>query len=274
VIPDATDARYFDAPADAPYACPPSGTPLRFSDTFVQVVPRQQCAGYTISTTANLAFAVCNAALGTTQTYFAQSTPDAGALDPVTVSPAPNLFQAALSPDGELWLERFDGTSSMQTISSYRPGATPATWVLDRNEYVVPGQLVGMVGAPMPAGAGRRLLYASQAAIYEIVEASPGVWQPVTSYSAASLGVTQINSPPDLSPDGLRVVFSGQRIVATGEDPNAVLYATRASLSAGFGKATVLDGPPLDAETPFLTADCSRLYFSGLDSVFYVTQMP
>src|SRR5689334_19586163 len=44
----ASDAAYFDAPIDAPYACPPIGTPPRFSRSFAQVVA-QNCNNYTVS---------------------------------------------------------------------------------------------------------------------------------------------------------------------------------------------------------------------------------
>ena len=68
--------------------------------------------------------------------------------------------------------------------------------------------------------------------------------------------------------DGLRLVFVGQ-----GVDTNfaQTFYADRAQLADPFVQAVPLASAPV-AYDPFLTTDCSRLYTSGLGSIFYARQ--
>jgi hypothetical protein len=74
-----------------------------------------------------------------------------------------------------------------------------------------------------------------------------------------------------LSPDGLRLVASGITI-GPGSGVAAIVYAARASVNDPFSGAAPLEGTPSAGQTPFMTEDCGRLYFSGLGSVFYISQ--
>ena len=69
-----------------------------------------------------------------------------------------------------------------------------------------------------------------------------------------------------MTTDGLRMVFGGLQLGGSGQ---AVFYADRGSLDARFGTASVLDGVPATVTDAYLSEDCERIYFSGLQSIFY-----
>ena len=50
------------------------------------------------------------------------------------------------------------------------------------------------------------------------------------------------------------------------------LYMDRASIDAPFSPPTVLATAPVVYD-PFLASDCSKLYTSGLGSIFYAPQL-
>ena len=47
------------------------------------------------------------------------------------------------------------------------------------------------------------------------------------------------------------------------------MVAERATLADRFGPAVPIAGVPADVEDAVMSDDCDRLYFFGLDSVFY-----
>jgi len=67
------------------------------------------------------------------------------------------------------------------------------------------------------------------------------------------------------SADGLRAVFTGATTLPE------VRYAVRSRIDAPFEGSFPLTVPA--AMDAYLTEDCSRLYFSGLGSIFYVPQL-
>ena len=77
------DATFFDAPTDAPYTCPPFGTPPRFSADFQQLVLRK-CPNYTVSITGRNVLAKCDP-----DGDIEESTLDSPSLAPATGFPPP-----------------------------------------------------------------------------------------------------------------------------------------------------------------------------------------
>jgi hypothetical protein len=68
----------------------------------------------------------------------------------------------------------------------------------------------------------------------------------------------------NLSPDGLSAIFqtlAGAR------------YTRRQSLSDPFTIAVDIPGIPAGAQSPFITSNCGRLYFSALGSIWYAVQL-
>jgi len=113
----------------------------------------------------------------------------------------------------------------------------------------------------------------SQLALHELVLPANGTGIDLLVMGAPRLTRFGGLSAPNLSPDGLRLVFSAT-VMVSQSSVTGVMYASRDSVTTPFtyGEMVFLQGPPAEAETPFLTEDCSRVYFSGLESVFYVTE--
>jgi hypothetical protein len=91
----------------------------------------------------------------------------------------------------------------------------------------------------------------------------------ILQYSAAMLGVYQVNAAPNLSPDGLRMVFVGE--IDAADTAGHVFYSDRPDLTSPFRSAELLQGVP-PVSDPFMSEDCSRLYFSAVQSVLYLPQ--
>lgn len=262
------DAQLFDAIPDAPYACPPPGTTPSFSVYFRQVVPKGSCVGYTLSRTADLAFATCSKPSGDASMFQpSQGAVDSATLVDATLVPTASLGQPKLAPDGdELWATTFDTNGA--SLAGYSRSGTTWTHAFDVFRFV--GQLDA--GTPMRAGTTRRVLFHSGNAIHELDQVAPGSWTEINVgvYTLAYLQVDAIMSAPNVTPDGLRMVFGAR--VGVLQPRLGVFYADRATLADPFGPAVRIDAVPDQAGTPFLTEDCSRLYFSGLRSVLYVPQ--
>jgi hypothetical protein len=56
------------------------------------------------------------------------------------------------------------------------------------------------------------------------------------------------------------------------QQDGVVYYADRASIDDLFGTASPVDSVPTGIAWPHMTADCGRLYYSALGSVFYAEQ--
>lgn len=256
------DAQFFDAPSDAPYACPQIGTAPVFKKYYHQALD-QSCSGYTTSPRTNLATAMC----------VAPSVVREGAIDgPMTVStfaspPSTSgaVYRAKLGPDGDVLLvRRFDTIKNAFTISLYE--RTAETWTY-RYDALVPTVDGSLPSTPTRGASARRfLLYfaVNQGEFHEIVETSPGVWSDLLTHTTTELGVDAVFDV-NLSPDGLRIVFGGGTSVST-----AIFYADRARVGDPFGHTTPFDLPA--AYGAFMTEDCGRMYFEGLGTIFYVSQ--
>ncbi|MGE5185877.1 MAG: hypothetical protein ACM31C_27660 [Acidobacteriota bacterium] len=263
-----TQPAVYDAPIDAPYRCPPGGTGTApaFSDLFVQVVPEGDCENYTTSLPAgNVTVATCSTTTGAQM--IETSAIDAASLDLTMLTPS--AFDPKLSPEGdELWIGRTDASNN-GVVSVYTPAG--AGWQLAFDAYTVAGLPYVSPSTPMKKGTPRRELYTDNSEVHELDEYAPGKWRDTgMTFTAPTLGVLTFDSVPQLSPDGLRIVFSG-RSMSVDPQP-AIFYADRPDLSHPFGTAIRLVGPPAQATYPFMTYDCSRLYFSGLGSILYVPQ--
>jgi hypothetical protein len=260
------DAAYFDAPIDAPYACPQMpGVAPRFSDQFHQII-RQDCQSYSLSPATNTALALCGQ----------PRKPFAGLIDAPMV-PAMGFMPLAttfvgldLAPEGDIAIVRQnDAPTQTVRLSVYRYAA--GTWNVDVDIGTALNQN-DTAGTPS-RGPQRHLLIAEHEDFYihELVEMSPGVWTEIGSTSYTALGLVYAYHP-SLSPDGLRMTLYGARPSGTSSVENGVMYADRASIDDAFGQPVLLQGPPIVLD-PFMTDDCARLYFNGLQSIFYVQQL-
>ncbi|MBA3397711.1 MAG: hypothetical protein H0T89_34120 [Deltaproteobacteria bacterium] len=259
-----TDAAFFDAPADAPFACPPIGETPQFSRVLNQIV--QSCGEYS-ATTEGRAVALC--------TEPANQLAE-GPLDGLLI-PIAGLEQTAelhvdfarYAPEGdELFVRSWTQSTTIGRIRVYRRQAEGFVYTHD---VALPGQTTDSFvrfGTPS-RGPRRRMMVRNNAFAYQEIEFdAAGTAVLIASYVAADLGVTSITqSPPNLTPDGLRLVFAGSTTNASG-----VLYSDRASLADRFQPGRLLPGIPINP-TPFLTHDCARIYVSAIGYVFWVQRL-
>lgn len=94
-----------------------------------------------------------------------------------------------------------------------------------------------------------------------------GMWPIVGTYSMSELGVGSLLQDPQLSPDGLRLVFTIQATVG-----HPIYYASRHAITDRFGAAKLMLTLSGSAKPKFptLTQDCARLYFVVFPGVTYV----
>ncbi|MGE5185876.1 MAG: hypothetical protein ACM31C_27655 [Acidobacteriota bacterium] len=262
------DAQYFDAPADAPYTCPPAGVQPGFDRLLHQVI-EQDCFGYTISTLSGVAVATC---------YDPGTQIESGLIDqpmtPVVLQtkfPAGYWYNAVFTPDHDMFVTAYDMAATAYSFVSFVRGGD-GTWT-DGPAITWPFVWASGDTLTVPSHApGRHMLYFRQPdnAWYEIAETAPSTWALARAmpYKAADLGVAYVYEL-QMSGDGLRLIGYGE---PTGATSYSIVYASRPRLDADWPPLQPLATAPGGATTPFLTDDCSRLYFSGLSSVLYVQQ--
>ena len=260
--PTATrDAAYFDAPIDAPFSCPPLGAPLAFSPKLSQLA--LDCAFYTASTTKNVALASCRDAADVLHVSIG---PVDGPFTPLaavgTPTPSLELSQPQLAFDGDLFLlHGYDISSNVSEVRVYRDAG--GTWVRG-GDFPAP---LAVTTNPSRAP-GRRVVYQlAPTDVREMYENADETWSPGPAHPVAMLGV------PDarvmwLSPDARRMLFA---VNAQSTETAYLAFTERASTADSFGPHTRLDLPLVF--DPFILEDCSRIYFSGLRSVFYAQQL-
>lgn len=248
------DATYFDAPIDAPARCPaPGGEPL-FRPAYTQV-PVNQCFSYVPSASGH-ALARCQNTMW--------HGPVDGELQPATFVTASQLNSPRLAPEGDLAIV---GVFPGNTFELFRR-AVDDSWVHERQVF---GALPTRDVSTPSRGPDRRAMVVEfdtdHYQLTEIRDTGGSPWEVVDSYPASVLDVIELNSV-SLTADGLRLVFKGS---STAGD-SGVFQSERPNLSARFGPARLLTTVSNIAETPFMTEDCGRIYFAGLDTVFYLAQ--
>lgn len=251
------DATYFDAPADAPYACPVAGVPA-FSPYLHQAFVQFDCRDYNASLDG-FAVATC--------TFPAQLVGDKLVTIPeLADASAPGYGAPRIAPEGDtLFITRGP------EVHVYMRTPTGA-WIQGPS-LAIPLTLDygASIGVPS-AGPRRRMMLkplSSDTAIHEIEFDVAGNVNEVHPYTPSELGAPRDYIPvaPSLTPDGSRLVFVADDASAY----NSVFYASRVGTSALFGPA---DRVPAigGVNDPFMTADCGHLYFSAVGSVVYVKQ--
>lgn len=257
----AVDAQYFDGPPDAPFACPPLGTPPRFSRAFRQVV-FQPCNEFTASTTAGRALAKCfEPASEIEEGQIGGQLAQAPGFErgPHTTYDYPRL-----GPDGDLAIASvIDSLANTTTFSTFARSGD--TWT--RGGDLPSTSQIYATTAPT-RGANPHVLALEVDGAHELVY--KGTWTDVATYSRAELGVTQLDSELAMTADGLRLVGRG---ILASMPQGSLLYADRPSLSDRFGLAVAMPGVE-DLPNGFMTADCGELYFSALGTVFVTYQVP
>jgi hypothetical protein len=264
---DAIDAAYFDAPADAPFECPPIGTAPQFSRQLNQII--QQCVEYSLSTTGRAA-GLCYD--GVSQV---SEGPSDGPLMPIAgleQDSELHIDYVRYAPEGdELFVRIWHQSTVVGRIAVYRKSGT--AWV-PAYDVALPGGVTTdsfvRFGSPSRGPLRRMMVRNTSSVSFDEIEFdSTGASTLVQTYDAASIGATSLSGfAPNLSGDGLRMLVSAP----LPGNSNAAAYAGRASLANPFGTAMALSDVPYSA-SPFMSDDCARVYFPALNYMFWVQRL-
>ncbi len=241
--------------------CPAPGMLPQFKGSLNQIV-NDYCLWYTRDEAGARDAAFCLGGIG-----ISDGSGD-GTLAPSSLSGAPPLRNTPdlprLSPEGdELWV-RGDGRIYVYTR------AGDHAWGFVRDLGLMLSSGIETFTPPTRKVAGKRRFVMTTLNIQNLQEwEDDGAQLTMVGQYTNSQEGSAFFLNPTLTADGLRLVWSG----ATFADPNTnlTLYADRGSLSETFSTAKVLTSAPVVTD-PFLTADCGRIYTSGLGSIFYAEQ--
>jgi hypothetical protein len=253
------DAQYFDAPPDAPPACPAVGGEPKFKAAYNQLTGVGNCVSFTPAFMWGKAVGVCNSRI------------QQGALEgPIEtelgVVPAGYTQFPRLSQDGALLFVENSMTLKID-IWAKNPDDTWTKKIntIDDASY----RYISQATTTSPRHAIQTDFNGSNNQLRELVEQTSGDWASVDLYLVSELGVGTVDQQ-SLSSDGLHLTFVG---TPAGSNKNTVWWSRRATLADHFGTAVELTTVPLSGGAPFMADDCSRYYFSGLGAVFYQTQL-
>lgn len=266
-------------PVDAPPACPAIGTPPGFGGAFVQRI-LMPCVRYS-EDDAGALLAVCPDNLGTHHYFVAtaeEEPSEVGVGDGLTPYSVPVRV-----PDANLLvMPEYSGSSNQLTTRVQQLRFTDGSYELDQVLFEMVTAQPCQISPPTrrrddPADHRRMLVAVGDVPmrLAEYRETSTG-WAELASYSIEQLlpgaqGVA-LHSV-QLTSDGTRAVVhvGGAR---DGEDITGVYYTDRPTLGNRFAAMVELALPTFsELPAPFMRADCSRLYFSALGSVFYAPLM-
>jgi hypothetical protein len=269
-----SDAQVFDTPADAPFTCPPLGTAPAFRPA-VHPLPIVDCFDYSFSQSAGLAIANCTTTPGAIFGTVGEGAIDSAVSLAATVDDPSTYeyFQPRLAADGdELIRLRYSQYPTFRFTFEVLHHDAPLTWSpasalpYDKPESQVPS-LPDV--STISRGPDRRVIVIDRSTtdtspqLHEFASSGTG-WQLTDTYSINA--VDAVVTQPALSSDGLRMVFVGS---------GGVRYTDRASVGVRFGASQLVKGVPSTGVTwPMLDDNCGKLYFSALDTVFFLEQGP
>ena len=249
-------------PGDAAPRCPATGTPPVFRAAFHQVTD-QWCREYSPSQDADLAMAICND--GGSRLESGPVDQPLAPLDLVQLAGC-DFFNAypRLAPEGDHAFLNAAGLNCALAPGWYELARVDATWAvlgpigLQANET-----LSSVTRAPH-----RHAMLAKAGALHEIVQRDDGSFDDsLQPYPLTDLGITMLGGDSNLSPDGLRLVLRN----ITSDDRGTLYYADRATITDRFGMPVPQPDWP-DASDALITDSCGRLYFSGVQRVFFMEE--
>jgi hypothetical protein len=147
---------------------------------------------------------------------------------------------------------------------AYRRSGT--TWT-DPAAQTIPSAGPGDTISPPTITDVRHMIHATTSAVDELVESGANTWASVHTYALATLGI-KLATSPQLSDDGLYLVFEGQAIA---DSLPSIYFASRDSLDDSFAAPIRVNGTEGHLD-PVMSQDCSKLYFDDATTVKYVTR--
>jgi hypothetical protein len=239
----------FDAPLDAPFACPAIGQTPQYSQYVHQFLARD-CSFY--GTGGSDAIASCTISGAETVVI----GPIGSDLLPAVGLPSSLLpLTPRLAPDGQTILARSDP----RIVEYARTGNTWTVATLEVFQLAnsgVPFSSIAQSGSTL-----RVLMIEYSTGSLVEYERANGAWSKISTTPLSQLNLASVSGLA-LTGDGLRLVIS------TG---NQVLFTDRPSLDAAFRPADPVQAPT--GVDIFATDDCARIYLSGLGSVFYAQRL-
>jgi hypothetical protein len=270
---DATTPRD-GAPPDAPPGCPATGTLPVFRTTPRAVDIEMPASAYMLDVSARQALGYV-APAGFQAAQLVRGPADTEDLEVMKVEPPSAIIRfdaPRLAPEGDEMLVRSYSMQGAPQVERYRLDGSTATLASTLVFDVALPDGNFHVSAPTARGSAPRRMMLSRkmgATLFELVETGVDTWSTTQMYLFAELGVTSIVLP-HVSADGLRLVTRAS--ASSGE--NLVLYFDRPDVSSRFqlrGEIYKLIGNGF-MDSPYLTEDCTRLYFYAYPGVHYVAQ--
>jgi hypothetical protein len=254
------DAQYFDAPADAPPACPAAGVEPKFKAAYNQLAEAGGCTSFTPAFLWGKAVGVCNSRIK--QGALAGPMDTELGIVPLGFTQFPRVSQ-----DGALLFVENNNTLKIDiwARNSDDTWSKKVNTIDDASYRFISNATVGS-----PRHAIQTDYNGASYQLRELVEQTSGDWASVDLYLVSELGVGTVDQQ-SLSSDGLHMTFTG--VPLGSGTKTSVWWTRRADTSSHFGPAVELTTVPVTGTTPFMADDCSRYYFSGLGAVFYQTQL-
>lgn len=247
---------------DAAPRCPAIGTPPVFRAAFHQVTD-QWCYQYSPSPDANLALAICND--GGTRVESGPIDQPLAPLDLVQLAGCDfSTASPRLAPEGDRAFVHAAGFGCPLAQGWYELARVDATWAVLGPIGISEGDLLDSVTrAPH-----RHAMLNTKGELHEVVQRDDGGWDDqLPPYTTSTLGLTMLQGAANLSPDGLHLVLHD----VTPDGHGTLYYADRPTLDDRFSMPVPQPDWP-DTRDAVITDDCSRLYFSGVQRVFFMEE--
>ncbi|NVB77162.1 MAG: hypothetical protein HOV81_02100 [Kofleriaceae bacterium] len=243
------DAAFFDAPADAPYACPAIGVTPQFSPQLTQFLV-QRCEAYSVVRSGR-AVARCKDDNGTDRVFVGNIDER---LEPAIGVDMIGPVLPRLTQDGEHLIVREPTKIAVVQVHVY-DRQSDGTWLRGGDPPF--GSHIRAIGTL--SDDNRMLVTTSDDVLLHEWIFEGTTWRQVGTQMPSVPSVSDVLFAASLTEDGLRVVATVN---------NRALYSDRATVSDPFRAFVALEGAPRGVDMT-LNADCSRLYAAGLGSVFY-----
>lgn len=259
------DAQYFDAPPDARPMCPPPGSAPAFQAGYVQL-PVGNCISYVPAPDSGDAVTYCFTG---PKSYIQQGPIDQGVSEAQLSPPPPTTggtyAMPRVSADGQVLFVENTATGNIDVFHRTADGTwtTASQSFMDGSYRFVSNATRGPLRRAIQTDLdGVNMTYR----FFELEEQPSGAWLPIEEHPVTDIGMSYIDTV-SLSPDGRHMTLVGQVKDST---KMGVYWTQRPDLASDFGEVVELTTvPPGGILTPYITEDCSRIYFSALSTVFY-----
>lgn len=241
----------------SPVGCPPLGRAPKFLPAPRQVV-QQECTDYHFNGDGSFATAVCSYVM-----YAARR--DEMLVEQVIIPP-PFMRYTAPRPSPtqrRIYVGRTVTTPTFSAAIATLDETSPGTW-RETGTIPIPWTRAHFISTVFRGPTGDRMILSNfNANEMSEYEQEGNTWvkrgdphpRP-TSYDGADVF--------SVTTDGLRAVYPSL-------DGRHMMYVHRPDLESWFGEPQPLEGAPV-VEAAQLTDDCMRLYYEGLDSIFFSQQ--